>query len=238
MSLALGFARSEDDPSRGRELLDFSLRDDIESKTGRKKTVTVLTRSWLIPDPEAEAVVEWGVEHAGGDLRPGHLGVLFANYAFFVDACAAIGRQLSLGSSVSTRELRTTLKHRWGDREVIDVASRGVIRTLISFGVLSPTDDDSISEPGKPIVIDGEVYPWLIHAVLVGRGEMETDIRSVTGTPEFFMFDLPPTVSRDYPNLEHFTEGGGRVVVRRRSMPRVTIDPVRQLLMNLDGLPD
>ena len=185
MSLALGFARSEDDPTSARELLDLSLRDDIESKTGRKKTVTVLTRSWLLPDPDAKSVVEWAIEHAGGDLRPWHIGVLFANYPFFVDACAAIGRQLSLNDSVSTLELRTTLKSHWGDREVVDVASRGVVRTLISFGVLMPTEDDSISERDKRIPVDPDVFPWLIDALLVGRGEMETDMRTVAGTPEF-----------------------------------------------------
>ena len=216
MTLALGFARSADDPVQARELLDLSLRDDIESKTGRGKTVTVLTRSWLIPDPEAKPVAEWAVEHAGGDLRPWHIGALFANYPFFADACAAIGRQLSLGESVSTVDLRAALKARWGDRAVIDVAAWSVVRTLRSFDILKPTEDDSISERGNRTAVDAQVFPWLIHALLIARGEMEIDTRTVASVPEFFMLEMPPRMSRDYPNLEQFTEGGGRIVVRRR----------------------
>lgn len=234
MSLALGFARSEDDPSRGRELLNLSLKDEIESKTGRGKTVTVLTRAWLIPDPDAEPVIEWAREKAGGDMRPWHMGALFANYPFFADACAAVGRQLSLEERVSTIDLRTKLKARWGDRSVIDVAAWSVVRTLRSFGVLDSTVDDSISERGQRIPVDVDVFSWLIHALLVAHDDMEIDTSTAVNAPEFFMFDPPPRISNDYPNLEQFTEGGGRIVARRRTMDAIPNPVPKQLTIPTD----
>ena len=226
MNIALRIARSSQPRTEARHLLDVALRDEIEAPTARRKTATILAGSWLNPAPEAECVVDWGKRHAGGDLRIWHLGVLLANYTFFDDVCTAIGRAIRLGHEITTVNLRSAMKGRWGDREVVDTATRAALRPLRSFGVLVGDRGATVSVPGELLGVDPEAYPWLVHALLVGRGVEEAELRDVQRAPELFMFELPDLLPNGYPHLERFREGGGREVVgvvERRPNPTPSI---------------
>jgi hypothetical protein len=213
MDKALRVSRENLPHAEARRLLEISLRDEIESKENRKKTGSILAGSWLAPPEEAEDLVTWGREHAGGDLRTWHLGVLLATYRFFADVCSAIGRAAGLGRQVDTSDLRSALKASWGDKENVNVATRSSVRTLRAFGVLGGDRGESISDVADRIVVPGDQLLWLLHALLIARGKRETDLREALGAPELFMFDLSATVANGYPNIERFTEGSGRVVV-------------------------
>jgi len=233
MSTALRIARMDKPWPEARQLLEVALRDKVEAKTGRRKTATVLAGSWLKPAPEAQAVVDWAKEHAGGDIRVWHLGVLMANYSFLGDVCAEVGRTLALAQEVDTRSLRSAMKSTWGDRDVVNVATRSAIRTLRSFGCLVGENGESRSEVGCRITPERSTVPWLIHALMVARGVREVDLRDALAAPEFFMFDLPTSIDNGYPHIERFTEGSGRVVIgiveRREHSP-----PASTKQMSLD----
>ncbi len=229
MGAALRIARMGKPWLESRHLLEISMRDHVDSETGRSKAATVLAHCWLKSSEEAGSLVEWATEHASGDMRPWHLGVLLGNYAFFDERCAEIGRRIGLSHEIDTGQLRSVMKGAWGDRVAVDVATRSSIRTLRSFEVLHGDHGDSASDVGNRIPVESDVYPWLVHAVMVGRGVMEIDLRDVFRAPELFMFALPRVLNAGYPNLERFTEGGGRVVIRR-VVKRTTSRPVdRQL---------
>jgi hypothetical protein len=213
MDKALRISREGKPYAEARRLLDISLRDEIESKENRKKTGSILAGSWLAPTDEAETLVAWGREHAGGDLRIWHLGVLLANYRFFADVCSAIGRSAGLGREVDTSDLRSALKASWGDKENVNVATRSSVRTLRAFGVLGGGRGQSTSEVEERIAVPSDQLLWLVHSRLVAGERREADLREALGAPELFMFDMSATVENGYPNVERFTEGSGRVVV-------------------------
>jgi hypothetical protein len=237
MSTALRIARLGKPWDESRHLLEIALRDEIESKTGRRKTATVLAGSWLKPAPEAESLVGWAGKHAGGDVRVWHLGVMMANYTFFAELCAEIGRGVGLAHDVDTVALRSTMKSQWGDRDVVNVATRSGVRTLRYFGVLLGDEGDSRNEVGTKIPVERQYMSWVMHALMVARGRNEIDVREALRAPELFMFDLPSSVGNGYPNLEQFTEGSGRTVlgiVRRRELPP---PPRKQMGLDLE-IPD
>jgi hypothetical protein len=225
MDKALRISRMGKPHAEARRLLEIALRDDIDSKDTRKKTGSILAGSWLAPTEEAESLVAWGRDHAGGDLRIWHLGVLLANYRFFADVCSAIGRSAGLGREVDTTDLRSALKASWGDKENVNVATRSSVRTLRAFGVLGGVRGESASEVEGRITVPGDQLLWLVHALLVARDNREADLREALGAPELFMFDMSSTVENGYPNVERFTEGSGRVVVgaiqRYERRPRI-----------------
>lgn len=237
MSTALRIARMDKPWAEARQLLDVALRDEIEAKTGRRKTATVLAGSWLKPAPEARALVEWAKEHASGDMRVWHLGVLMANYSFFGHVCAEIGRALGLAHDVDTRLLRSSMKSEWGDRDAVNVATRSAVRTLRSFGCLLGENGDSTSEIGPQLTPERATVPWLFHALMVARGIRETDLREALTAPELFMFNLPPGIDNGYPHIERFTEGSGRIVVGIVTHHKEVTPPTKQLSLNVD-VPD
>ncbi|MDF1597628.1 MAG: hypothetical protein P1T08_16235 [Acidimicrobiia bacterium] len=235
MSTALRIARMDKPWIEARRLLEIALRDEVESETGRSKTATLLAHCWLRPSKGAEPLVDWATEHADGDVRVWQLGVLIANYSFFGELCGEIGRRIGLSHEIDTSQLRTAMKGKWGDRNAVDVATQSSIRTLRSFGVIHGEEGDSASKPGDQIRVEPAVFPWLVHALLVGRNAMEVDLREALTAPELFMFDLPTGVGNGYPHLEHFTEGSGRVVVgivKQRALPQT---PTKQLALDVDN---
>lgn len=229
MNTALRLARSGKSAEEARQLLEIAMRDEIDSPTGRKKAATILAGSWLGPTPEAESLVTWAKEHADGDLRSWHLGVLLANYSFFDDLCSQIGRDLGLMQDLNTPSLRAAMKTKWGARGVVDVATWSGVRTLRAFSVLTGHPGDSASQLGKRLNVDSKSFPWLVHALLVARGLMEMDTTAIQRAPELFMFDLPASVPNGYPHLERHTEGGGRIVLRRVAQRNEGPPPTKQM---------
>ncbi len=203
-----------------RKALEMSLRDRIEALEGRRKTVRVLSRIWLTPPESSAAMIAWAIEHAPlvRDSRVLHLGALLASQPFFGNACAIVGRELSLHQEVQTGDVRRKLRERWGDREIIDVSGRAVVRTLRAFGALKGVKGDDRSEPGDRLAVDEILRPWLIHAFLLTRGILETSDDQLRQAPEFFVFESFPATARDYPFLDLYTEGGGRRVYRQRGI--------------------
>lgn len=234
MNTALRIARMGKPWAESRQLLEVALRDEIESPTGRKKTATILAGSWLKPAPEAESVVAWAREMAGGDLRIWHLGVLLANYSFVDDVCREVGRTTALGEDIHTGAVRSAMKAQWGDRDVVNVATRSAIRTLRSFGWLKGKEGESVSERGNCLSPDHTTTPWLLHALMVARGVQEIDLRDALTSPEFFMLQMPTHLGNGYPHLERFTEGSGRVVVGIVKKPGSSIPPTKQMSLGID----
>ena len=215
-------------------MLEVALRDEIDAPTGRRKTATVIGGSWLKPSEEATSLVDWAIEHASSDIRVWHLGVLMANYSFVAELCAEIGRRLSLADAIDTSELRAVMKGSWGDRDVVNVATRSSIRTLRSFGVITGDEGDPESGMGDQIVVDDDALPWLIHVLLVARGVQEIDFRDVKKAPELFMFDVPGKLINGYPYVERFSEGGGRQVVALVRQYGAAPKAAKQLRLGMD----
>ena len=218
---ALDTALRDDQSEIKRELLDLNLRDVLPAAEGRKKTLKILLRVWVNPDRSVAPMIEWGRRRAHDiqDLRPLHLGAMIATYPFFGQGCAAVGRALALQGSVEVSQVRKALVAEWGDREIVRVSSRALIRTLRAFGVLGGRPGNSSSVPGETLTSPPWLHPWIAHALLLTRRSEEMDRDEVISAAELFMFELNGLASSEYPNLERFVEGGSRVVLRQRSMP-------------------
>jgi hypothetical protein len=224
LDLALEVALTDERDKR--DILEMSLRDSVSSSGGRSKTVRLLMRTWIAPDPRAALMIQWARSKAAGleDLRPLHVGALIANFPFFGQGCAAVGRALALQQSVDVSQVQKVLVAEWGDREVVRVSSRALIRTLRAFGVIGGRPGSASSVPGETLTSPPWLHPWIAHALLLTRGANEMDRDEVISAAELFMFELNSLASTEYPNLERFVEGGSRVVLRERATPPDRLD--------------
>lgn len=206
------------EPRAARPVLAARLRDRIDFAGRWDKRLTVLSRIWLDPPASARPCVAWALEraHRVGDPRLLHIGAMLATYPFFGDVCAAVGRELSLQGEASVTSVRRRLKHRWGDRVEVDVATRATIRTLRNLGLVSGPKGARQVRPGEQLTVPPALAPWLVHALLLSRCSQEIHDREVRSSPEFFMVGLPRAWSPKYPYFERFNEGGDRRVLRIR----------------------
>jgi hypothetical protein len=205
-------------PQAAGSSLENALEELIQSKTARKKVRTVLSRIWLRPPAEASAMIRWAGEQSVilDDRRVLYLAALMGTHPFFAEACAIVGRQLLLDRVLRTDDLKRKLRAQWGDREVVDVSARGAIRTLRSFDVLHGSKDGRMDTLRQQLTVAADLFGFVVHCLLLGRGWKEIDAREIAKSPELFMFELPNALPNGYPYLERFTEGGGRVVFQRR----------------------
>jgi hypothetical protein len=138
------------------------------------------------------------------------------SHPFFGDACAAIGRQLALEPIVRTDQTTTSLRKRWGDRDVVHVGVKSVVRTLRSLDVLEGIPGRTESSRGERLQVPKDLIPWVAHTLLIARGAKELDSRELAASPEFFMLQIDTLPTNSYPFGETFAEGGGRQVFRPR----------------------
>ncbi len=220
LDVALAVAREAYGRS-GRSRLAMRLRDRIDLRERWDKRLTILTRIWLDPPPEARSLIAWAVERSelAPDARILHVGAMLGTYPFFGDACAAVGRDLALHGEAAISNVRRRLRARWGDRVEIDVAARASVRTLRNLGLVVGRKGARAVTQGDRPAVPSPFVPWIVHALALARGVQEIDAREVRSSPELFMITLPGSWRPQYPCLERYREGGSRVVFRVRSSP-------------------
>jgi hypothetical protein len=198
----------------------LAVREVIETAQigaeARKKTATTLNRVWVTPPAAAAPMIQWALVHPySADMRLLHLGALLATHPFFGDVCAATGRLLSQDDSVMTPDLRARVKAVWGERRTVSNATQRAVKTLRALGVLEGAPSSSESRRGLRLRVPGPFLPWIAHALLLTRQVHELDEQELRSAPELFMLTVPRATwrSADYPLVERFTEGSGRVAL-------------------------
>jgi hypothetical protein len=219
MDIGVGtLLKMQTQPELAGSLLEEELTLLVGSETARKKLRTVLTRIWLKPPKEAAGMIQWASEQAPhlDERRVLFLAAMMGTHPFFAEACAIIGRQLLLDGVMKTDDLKRKLRGQWGDREVVDVSARGAVRTLRSFDVLEGSSDGRTNKLRESLKVPANLFGFVVHCLLLGRGWEEIDAREIAKSPELFMFNLPNSLPNGYPYLERFSEGGGRIILQRR----------------------
>jgi hypothetical protein len=138
------------------------------------------------------------------------------SHPFFGDTCAAIGRQLLLEPIVRTDQATMRLRKRWGDRDVVHVGVKSVVRTLRSLDALEGMPGRTESTRGVRLQVPKDLTPWMGHTLLIARSAKEIDSRELAASPEFFMLQIDTLPTNGYPFGDMFAEGGGRQVFRPR----------------------
>lgn len=191
--------------------LDMTLTDMGLPRWARTKVREIVGPVWLDPPTETAAFIDWARDHVDPtiDLRAVHLFALVATYPFFDDVCIAVGRLLRLQGKVTTADLRTRLRAKWGDREIVQVAQRMCIYTLRAFRALT-ADARSISSAAAPLELPTSLTAWAVHALVLGRDSEAIDVMEIDFAPELFFVRLPVQQIAGYPYLERYAMAAGR----------------------------
>jgi hypothetical protein len=207
-AFAIGQRPADGDP---RALLATTLSDMGLPKWARVKVREIVGPVWLDPPSETASLIRWARDNVSptSDLRAVHLLALMATYPFFDDVCIAVGRLLRLQGEVTTSDLRSRLRAKWGDREIVHVAQRMCVYTLRAFGALS-VEARSVSRPADPLPLSGDLGMWAVHALVLARNTESIDLMEIDVAPEMFFVSLEPPQGNGYSLLERFATGTGR----------------------------
>jgi hypothetical protein len=177
-------------------LWDF-LEDVVPGEThssGRGKTLTVLTRIWVVVPEQAEPLKKAALRcivSATGDERVAiHWAMVIGTHPFFCDVAANLGKLLTLNRQANRSQIKRRMTEAWGDRSTLERTIQQVLRSMVQWGLLRlGQDKGSLLAPFRRIPINDEVSELLLHAVLLGHGH-GLPLSQLTGHPALFPFDV------------------------------------------------
>lgn len=197
LDAAAAAASRGDDLATARQHL-FAVLDGVVAgngpHSGRGKTITVLSRIWLIPtSPELRARALGALDDAPspGERLAIHWAMCAATHPFFVDVVAAVGRLVRMQGDVSQSQVTRRVAETWGDRSTLHRAVQRVCRSLIAWEVLQETGVRGVYRlaAGRPAVRDASAR-LLVEAVLIGGRNEAAPLADIVRHPALFPFDV------------------------------------------------
>ncbi len=178
-----------------RSKLDLLLEGEVEGEAARKKTKSVLLRSWLLVPEDLRPLRDEGLallaERSGRDRLPLHWGMVCANYPVVWEVASVVGRLLRLQDNVSLAQLRRRVVETYGERSTLIRASQRILRSFSDWGVLIEAQEKGayLPAPAHPVT-DEKLATWLVEAALHTTGSGLGVLPVVLGAPALFPFKI------------------------------------------------
>ena len=202
-----------------RSELDEYLSLDIKSETNRRKTRTILTKTWVedIEGMEESKDIAIRLFKTGKEKNKllAHWCLMIMTYPMFRDLCKSIGRMDRNMFPITTRDIKKRMFDIWGERSTLNHAVDKNIQTLRDMNILYPRCNGEYGI--NQIEIDDSEGLLLIANVLVyGKGNLYISVESLNESAEFFPFIYCITTDiLEQNSLISVDRFGGELVVSR-----------------------
>ena len=215
LDVALRVATKHAGAADARQLLTVALRDFVTPQEAENKTRKVLTRVWVVPPRNAQAMIRWGADHQHEfpDRRALHFGALLATFPFFGSIAAAVGRQIHVDGVADRKSLRAYARSTFGDREFIDAGASKSLATMRNLGVLDGPRDGPY-RVGCRLHVPRSFSSWFLHALALTRRAESVRVGELSRAFELTALDVEPA-ALPYPMLDLHAENGSTVAVVR-----------------------
>ncbi len=215
LDVALRIATEHGEAADARRLLTVALRDFVTPQEAENKTRKVLTRVWVVPATNAQAMIRWGIEHQHEltDRRALHFGALLATFPFFGSIAAAVGRQIHIDGVADRKSLRAFARATFGEREFIDAGASKSLATMRNLGVLDGPRDGPYRIADR-LAVPPAFSSWFLHALVLTRQTESVRVAELSRAFELTALDVEPAAS-PYPMLDLHAENGSAVAVVR-----------------------
>ncbi len=174
--------------------LELLLEGEIAGKEARKKTKTVLLRTWTLPPEEVRALRDHGLSllsrtNARERLIL-HWGMVCASHPVVWETASVVGRLLRLQGEASLSQVRERIVEMYGERSTIVRASQRIMRSFSDWGVLEEMPGRGVYRAsGAQCVEDPETIAWLLEASLFSSGQETKVLPALLASPSLFPFD-------------------------------------------------
>lgn len=164
----------------------------IRSKNTRTFLVNNLMRIWVEPPEELLKFRDVALRlHSkkSSKAMPIHWAMIAAVYPFWYQVSSQIGRLLALQEEVTKAQISSRMMEKYGARETVDRYTRYVLRSLVSWGILSDSATPGCYTKQVPCRIDDpQSAAILIEAGLHATPSGKAPIEQLLAAPVFFPF--------------------------------------------------
>ncbi len=163
----------------------------------REKAITILKRIWAPDANQLKPLRDDGFSllRALPDTQhlAVHWGMTMASYPYWNTTGTCVGRLLRLQGTANSAQIQRRMQEIYGDREIVARATRNVVRSFISWGVLQETGSKGIYTAGTTLYVDDpRLIAWLIEAALLTRPNGSAPLKDLLCSPGFFPFQIKP----------------------------------------------
>ncbi len=188
-----------------RAKLDLLLEGEVKGKEARKKTKTVLLRTWLLPPKRLRALRDHGLSllsrTSGSEKLALHWGLVCTNHPVVWETASVVGRLLRLQGEASLSQVRARIVETYGERSTVVRASQRILRSFSDWGVLEELPERGFYRAsGAQRLEDPEVIAWLIEASLLSSGQEAKVLPTLLSSPSLFPFDVSLS-GKDLPDV-------------------------------------
>jgi hypothetical protein len=190
-----GWTASDMRDAEIRAKLDLLLEGEVKGKEARKKTKTVLLRTWLLPLERLRALRDQGLSLLArtkdSERLALHWGMVCATHPVVWETASVIGRLLRLQGEASLSQVRTRIVETYGERSTVVRASQRILRSFADWKVLEEGPKRGVYRArGTRCLEDAEVIAWLIEASLLSSGQETRVLPTLLASPSLFPFDI------------------------------------------------
>lgn len=208
-----------------RAKLDLLLEGEVTGKEARKKTKTVLIRTWLLTPENLKALRDEGLSllsrQTESERLALHWGMVCATHPVVWETAAVVGRLLRLQDQVSLSQVRARVVESYGERSTIVRASQRILRSFTDWRVLEEVSTKGFYRAGKRHrVEDPQVIAWLIEASLLSSGHEMKVLPTLLSSPALFPLELPlpsGNIAENNPRLTLYRQGRNEDLVSLNS---------------------
>jgi len=163
------------------------------SETACNFSVSMLMRTWVIPDKELVPLRDAGlqlIKNASEDEQVAiHFCMLSAAYPFWYNVSKQIGMLLRLQENVTLQQIIQRTKENYGDRQTVDRNTRFVIRSLYYWNLLKEAGTPGCYNKGIQIDLFSEALnSWIIEARLNSIPDGKAVLSSLNNDLALFSF--------------------------------------------------
>ncbi len=178
-----------------RSTLDLLLEGEVTGKEARKKTKTVLIRTWLLPSERLRALRDQGLSllsRTNGPERLAlHWGMVCASHPVVWDTATVVGRLLRLQGEASLSQVRARIVESYGERSTVVRASQRILRSFSDWKVVGEmTQRGTYVASGTQRLENPEIIAWLIEASLLASGQEMKVLPTLLSLPSLFPFNI------------------------------------------------
>jgi hypothetical protein len=183
--------------AEGRQKLWSMLEGVVSGSTNnsaRGKTLTVLSRIWLVVRSEARPIRDAAASLFADSAPDGrlclHWTMSLAAYPFFGEVVATAGRLLAVNDELLLSQLRRRAIESWGDRSTLKPAVLRILRSLVHWGVLRDGERPGVYLPAlKRALATGTHAELLLEGLLLSIGS-GLPLRQAVAHPALFPFAI------------------------------------------------
>ena len=195
-----------------KENLYALIEKEIQSKEVTRKTIDVLTRTWVrIPSKDKslqEDAIKFYDEISPSKKLLLHWGMLLIRFPFFRDICYYIGLLDSIQKEIPVKKLHQKMIEKWGHRTSMIRALDRVIQSMIEWNVI--TKSNSFLYVNEPIEIkETDLLLWFLECLFKAENVQtmtyENLISSLTKFP--FVINLPSYYVKKSKRFEYYIQG-------------------------------